>query len=54
MQIGIPMDSDYRIKSGIKYALLVASYNGHTCVLKQNLKHKINQENFKEEKLWFF
>lgn len=37
MQIGIPMDSDYRIKSGIKYALLVASYNGHTCVLKQNL-----------------
>ena len=37
MQIGIPMDSDFRIKSGIKYALLVASYNGHTCVLKQNL-----------------
>ena len=37
MQIGIPMDSDYRIKSGLKYALLVASYNGHTCVLKQNL-----------------
>ena len=37
MQIGIPMDSDHRIKSGIKYALLVASYNGHTCVLKQNL-----------------
>ncbi len=37
MQIGIPMDSDYRIKSGIKYGLLVASYNGHTCVLKQNL-----------------
>ena len=37
MQIGIPMDSDYRIKSGIKYSLLVASYNGHTCVLKENL-----------------
>lgn len=37
MQIGISMDSDYRVKSGIKYALLVASYNGHTCVLKQNL-----------------
>ncbi len=37
MQIGIPMDSDYRIKSGIKYALLVASYNGNTCVLKENL-----------------
>ena len=37
MQIGIPMDSDYRVKSGIKYALLVASYNGHTCVQKENL-----------------
>lgn len=37
MQIGIPMDSDYRIKSGIKYALLIASYNGHTCVQRQNL-----------------
>ncbi len=37
MQIGIPMDSDYRIKSGIKYALLVASYNGHTCARKDIL-----------------
>ena len=37
MQIGIPMDSDYRIKSGIKYALLMASYNGNTCVIKENL-----------------
>lgn len=37
MQIGIPMDSDYRIKSGIKYSLLVASYNGNTCVQKTNL-----------------
>ncbi len=37
MQIGIPMDSDYRVKSGIKYALLVASYNGNTCVQKENL-----------------
>ena len=37
MQIGIPMDSNYRIKSGIKYALLVASYNGNTCVQKENL-----------------
>ena len=37
MQIGIPMDSDYRIKSGIKYALLVASYNGHTCARKDVL-----------------
>ena len=37
MQIGIPMDSDYRIRSGIKYALLVASLNGNTCVQKENL-----------------
>jgi len=37
MQIGIPMDSDYRIKSGIKYALLASSYNGNTCVRKENL-----------------
>ena len=37
MQIGIPMDSDYRVKSGIKYALLVASYNGHTCARKDVL-----------------
>ena len=37
MQIGIPMDSDYRIKSGIKYALLISSYNGNTCVKKDNL-----------------
>ena len=37
MQIGIPMDSDYRIKSGIKYALLLASYNGNTCVQQENL-----------------
>lgn len=43
MQIGIPMDSDYRIKSGIKYALLVASYNGHTCVEKENLINYVKE-----------
>ena len=37
ISIGMPIDSDYRIKSGIKYALLSASYNGHTCVIKDNL-----------------
>lgn len=37
LQIGVPMDSDYRIKSGVKYSLLVASYNGNTCVQKENL-----------------
>jgi len=37
LEIGIPKDNDYRIKSGIKYALLLASYNGHLCVQKENL-----------------
>lgn len=37
MQIGIPFDSDYRICSGIKYSLLLASYNGNTCVKLGNL-----------------
>ncbi len=37
LEIGIPKDNDYRIKSGIKYALLTSSYNGHLCVQKENL-----------------
>ena len=37
LEIGIPKDSDFRIKSGIKYALLTASYSGHTCVQEENL-----------------
>lgn len=37
LQIGISNDSDERIKSGIKYALLVSSYNGNTCVCQENL-----------------
>ena len=37
LEIGIPRDNDFRIKSGIKYALLLASYNGNTCVLEENL-----------------
>lgn len=37
LELGMPKDSDYRIKSGIKYALLTASYNGNTCVQKENL-----------------
>ena len=34
---GIAKDSNDRIKSGIKYALLVASYNGNTCVQEESL-----------------
>ena len=37
LEIGISKDNDYRIKSGIKYALLTASYNGHLCVQIENL-----------------
>ena len=37
LEIGVPKTSEYRIKSGIKYALLTSSYNGNTCVLKENL-----------------
>ncbi len=37
LQIGIPKDSDSRIKSAIKYALLQSSYNGNTCTRKENL-----------------
>lgn len=37
LEIGVPKTSEYRIKSGIKYALLTSSYNGNTCVLKDNL-----------------
>lgn len=43
MQIGIPGDSNNRIKSGIKYALLVSSYNGNTCVIKENLLAFVEQ-----------
>ena len=37
LEIGVPKVSEYRIKSGIKYALLTSSYNGNTCVLRDNL-----------------
>ncbi len=43
MQIGINQDSDARIKSGMKYALLVSSYNGNTCVLQENLIQYVEQ-----------
>jgi len=43
MQIGISQNSDDRIKSGIKYALLVSSYNGNTCVLEENLIQYVEQ-----------
>lgn len=37
MELGISQDNTKRIKSGIKYSLIRVSFNGHTCVLKENL-----------------
>ena len=37
MEIGIEKNNDKRIKSGIKYALIRSTYNGHCCVIKENL-----------------
>ena len=37
LKIGVNQDDEQRIVYGIKYALMIASYNGHTCVLKNNL-----------------
>jgi exodeoxyribonuclease V alpha subunit len=37
LAFGIAKDSNSRIKSGIKYALLIASYNGNTCVQEESL-----------------
>lgn len=37
IDLGISLDNEKRIKTGIKYGLIVASNNGHCCVLKSNL-----------------
>lgn len=37
LKMGVNQDDEQRIIYGIKYGLLLATYNGHTCVLKQNL-----------------
>lgn len=37
MDIGIDLTNNKRIESGIKYALIQITYNGHSCVLLQNL-----------------
>lgn len=37
LKIGVREDDEQRIIYGIKYGLLLATYNGHTCVLKNNL-----------------
>ena len=37
LDLGISYDNEKRIRSGIKYALIRATYNGHSCVIKENL-----------------
>lgn len=37
LDLGIEYDNDKRVKSGIKYGLIRATYNGNCCVLKENL-----------------
>lgn len=37
LDIGIDINSYQRIGAGIRYALIIASYNGNTCVEKENL-----------------
>lgn len=37
LELGISYDNQKRVESGIKYGLIKASYNGHSCVIKENL-----------------
>lgn len=37
LELGISYDNQKRVESGIKYGLIKATYNGHSCVIKQNL-----------------
>lgn len=37
LKIGINYDNQKRVESGIKYGLIRATYNGNSCVIKQNL-----------------
>ena len=37
LDLGINYDNNKRIESGIKYSLIRATYNGNSCVIKENL-----------------
>lgn len=37
LKLGINYDNQKRVESGIKYALIKSTYNGHSCVIKVNL-----------------
>lgn len=37
LNLGMSYDNQKRVESGIKYGLIKATYNGHSCVIKENL-----------------
>lgn len=37
LNLGINYDNQKRVESGIKYSLIKSTYNGHSCVIKENL-----------------
>ena len=37
MDLGLAYNNSKRIESSIKYGLVISSYNGHSCVIKENL-----------------
>ncbi len=54
LDLGINYDNEKRVTSGIKYGLIRSTYNGHSCVLKENLIEfvinllDVNTENVEE------
>lgn len=43
LKIGINPDNEKRVQSGIKYGLIRATYNGNSCILKNNLIEFVRQ-----------
>ncbi len=43
IKLGIERENSKRVKSGIKYALIKITYNGHCCTLKSNLIEYVKQ-----------
>lgn len=43
LELGVALNNSKRIKSGIKYSLMKISYNGHCCVIKNNLIHFVKE-----------
>ena len=43
IKLGIERENQKRVKSGIKYALIKITYNGHCCTLKANLIEYVKQ-----------